>query len=36
MREQVGKPDGRDHEFYLQALHELQEAFDKKAPDYGE
>jgi hypothetical protein len=27
--EQSGKPEGQDHEFYLQALHELQEAFDR-------
>jgi hypothetical protein len=25
---QAGKPEGRDQEFYLQALHELQQALD--------
>jgi hypothetical protein len=28
--EQSGMPEGRDHEFYLQALHELQEALNHK------
>jgi hypothetical protein len=28
--EHSGMPEGRDHEFYLQALHELQEALDKE------
>ena len=31
--EQSGKPEGRDHEFYLQALHELQEMLDKEQPN---
>jgi hypothetical protein len=34
--ERAGKPEGRDEEFYLQALHELQEALDKEAPDRQE
>jgi hypothetical protein len=31
-----GKPEGRDQEFYLQALHELQAALNDRAPDHPE
>jgi hypothetical protein len=27
--EEAGKPEGRDQEFYLQALHQLQQSLDK-------
>jgi len=28
--ERSGMPEGQDHEFYLQALHELQEALNRE------
>ena len=31
-----GKPEGRDQEFYLQALQELQAAVDDESPDQFE
>jgi hypothetical protein len=31
--EQSGQPEGRDQEFYLQALQELHEALDDRAPE---
>jgi hypothetical protein len=34
--EQAGKPEGRDQEFYLQALQELQNLPDDKASDQFE
>jgi hypothetical protein len=34
--EQSGKPEGRDQEFYLQALEELQTLPDNSAPDDDE
>jgi hypothetical protein len=34
--EQSGKPEGRDQEFYLQALQELQTLPDNNAPGDGE
>jgi hypothetical protein len=34
--EQSGKPEGRDQEFYLQALHELQTLPDNNAPGEDE
>jgi hypothetical protein len=34
--EQAGKPEGRDQEFYLQALQELQTLPDDKASDQFE
>jgi hypothetical protein len=34
--EQSGKPDGRDQEFYLQALQELQTLLRNDGPGEGE
>ena len=34
--ERSGKPEGRDQEFYLQALQELQAALTDQAPDQPE
>ncbi|MFL5239640.1 MAG: DUF2934 domain-containing protein [Rhizomicrobium sp.] len=34
--QQAGKPEGRDQEFYLQALQELQDALAKEAPQHRE
>jgi hypothetical protein len=31
-----GKPEGRDQEFYLQALHELQAGLNDRTPDHPE
>lgn len=31
-----GKPEGRDQDFYLQALQELQATLDDRAPDQPE
>jgi hypothetical protein len=36
LSELSGKPQGRDQEFYLQALQELQAALTDQAPDESE